>query len=242
MVVMITGAGSGFGPPAARELAARGARLMLSDIDETRARRALPADLAPERGTVGAMDICDESAVTRGVDACLDRFGRLDGVVNAAGVFHVGPAETLDVEDFRRSLEVNLVGPFLLTRIAARAMAERGGRIVHLASVSSRVANPEYAAYASSKAGLAHAVRVLARELAPKRITVNAIGPAMTETALTAPHLADPEWRERAVSQIPMGRLGAPEDILATLVLLLAPGGAFITGQTIYADGGRTLV
>ena len=241
-VVLVAGAGSGFGAPAARELAARGAKLMLTDLDADRARPALPADLAPERGAVAAMDICDEAAIARAIQACVDRFGRLDGVVNAAGVFHIAPAETLDAADFRRTLEANLVGPFLLTRVAARAMAGRGGRIVHLASVSAQVANPDYAAYAASKAGLAQAVRVMARELAPKRITVNAIGPAMTETGLTAPYLADPDWLSRARSQIPMDRLGTPQDILATLILLLAPGGAFITGQTIYPDGGRTLV
>ena len=116
------------------------------------------------------------------------------------------------------------------------------GRIVHFASVSSLVANVNYAAYASSKAALSQLVRVLAREWAPSGVSINAIGPAMTETGMTAGYLSDPDFRKQALSAIPMGRFGTPEDLVGLLVLLLAPGGSFITGQTIFVDGGRTLV
>ena len=121
-------------------------------------------------------------------------------------------------------------------------MQDSGGRIVHIASVSSFVANAEYAAYASSKAALAQLVRVLAREWAPKNITVNAIGPALIDTPMTEVYLAETGFREQAVTVIPMGRLAEPRDLMATIILLLAEGGAFITGQTICVDGGRTLV
>ena len=114
--------------------------------------------------------------------------------------------------------------------------------MVHIASVSSLVANPNYAAYASSKAALSHLIRVLAREWAPRNIRVNALGPAMTETPLTAPHLADATFQAGALASIPMGRFGQPDDLLAAMLLLIGPGGRFITGQTIYVDGGRTLV
>ncbi len=113
---------------------------------------------------------------------------------------------------------------------------------MHLASVSSFVANPGYAAYASSKGALAQLIRVLAREWAADRITVNGIGPALTETPLTHDYLGNPEFRSKAIEVIPMGRLGRPEDIVAMTLLLLAPGGAFVTGQIICVDGGRTLV
>ena len=137
---------------------------------------------------------------------------------------------------------MNIAGAFFFSRTLVEAMRGRAGRIVHLASVSSFVANKGYAAYASSKAGLTQLVRVLAREWAAHGITVNAIGPALTETQLTKPYLKNAEFRQKAIEVIPMGRLGTTADIVAPILLLLAPGGAFITGQTIYIDGGRTLV
>jgi NAD(P)-dependent dehydrogenase (short-subunit alcohol dehydrogenase family) len=121
-------------------------------------------------------------------------------------------------------------------------MQDKGGRIVHFASVSSVVANINYAAYATSKAALSQLVRVLAREWAATGITVNAIGPAMTETGMTGGYLSDGSFRNQALASIPLGRFGTPEDLIGPLVLLLSPAGAFITGQTIYVDGGRTLV
>ena len=116
------------------------------------------------------------------------------------------------------------------------------GKIIHLASVSSYVANPNYAAYSSSKAGLSQLVKVLAREWADKNITVNAIGPAITPTLLTKEIFKDKNWEAKSLSQIPMGRFGTPEDLLGAVLLLASPAGSYITGQTLFVDGGRTLV
>ncbi len=176
------------------------------------------------------------------MDHAVESFGGLDGAVNAAGVLPMSPAMDFDMQVFRDCIETNLTGAFLFSRAAAAAMRESGGRILHLASVSSFVANPEYAAYAGSKSGLSNMIRVLAREWAPQGIAVNAIGPALTTTPLTADYLAVPEFRARAVAAIPMGRLGKADDLVGATILLLSDGGAFITGQTIYVDGGRVLV
>jgi len=242
-VVIIAGAGGGLGGPIARDLHARGARLALFDTDEARLQ-AIAADCPDAASRVA--DIRDESALRSVIIHAVEKFGQIDGAVNAAGLLSIEPSTTADTAAFRETIEVNLTGAFLLSRVTAEAMDDggrgNGGRIVHLASVSSQVANAQYAAYASSKAALSQLVRVLAREWAPRNITVNAIGPAMTATPLTAGYLADPEFKEKALAVIPMGRLGEPEDLLGTVVLLLAAGGAFITGQTIYVDGGRTLV
>jgi NAD(P)-dependent dehydrogenase (short-subunit alcohol dehydrogenase family) len=121
-------------------------------------------------------------------------------------------------------------------------MQERGGRIIHIASVSSNVANIDYAAYASSKAALSQLVRVMAREWATKNILVNAIGPALTETKLTRKYLSDQHFRQNAIGTIPMQRLGLPSDLFGPVIMLMSKAGAFITGQTIYVDGGRTTV
>ena len=163
--------------------------------------------------------------------------------MNAAGLLPIAAAETMEADLFRRCIDVNLTGAFLFSQALAPALrAAGGGRIVHIASVSSMVSNPAYAAYAGSKGGLAQIVRVLGREWGPHGITVNAIGPALTDTALTHEYLSDPAFRKKAISDIPMGRLGEPEDLIGAALLLLGPGGGFITGQTIYVDGGRTLV
>ena len=241
-VILVTGAASGLGRSFAAALATRGATLELVD------RSAIDSS---DDGAIGSVthvaDITDEAAISALVEDVMRRRGRLDAIVNCAGVFRIAPALEFTVEDFRASLDVNLTGAFIVSRVAARAMlANRGqasgGRIVHLASVSSHVSNVNYAAYASSKAALSHLVRVTAREWAPKAITVNAIGPALIETAMTNALLADADVRAAALSVIPMGRFGTPDDLLGTLLHLLSPAGAFITGQTIHVDGGRTLV
>lgn len=240
-VILVTGAAGGLGSAIVTALVERGARVIISDIDAGRAKALAAACGGVSEVEVRELDIRDETAVGSTLDMVKKDHGRLDGVINAAGTFQLGPLSQMSTSSFRDSMESNFTGPFFLTRAAARVMGE-GGRILHLASVSSLVANPDYTAYASSKAALSQMVRVAARELAPKGITVNAIGPALTETPLTAAHLADPQFRTNAIAHIPAGRLGSPDDIVATAILLMAPGGAFITGQTIYVDGGRTLV
>ena len=238
-IYLIAGAGGGLGNVMAKALAERGARLALFDIDEAALRRV--GTTIPEALTQVA-DINDQAALSEVVQLTQDRFGSIDGAINAAGLLPMAAAATFDEAVFRQCIDVNLTAAFLFSKTVAEHMQDAGGRIVHIASVSSFVANPEYAAYASSKAGLTQMVRVLAREWAPNNILVNAIGPALTETPLTREYLSDPGFRRNAISAIPMGRLGAAEDLIGALLLLLSPAGSFITGQTIYVDGGRTLV
>ena len=143
-------------------------------------------------------------------------------------------------EDFENVMRSNVAIAFHLSRTVAKFMKlQKSGRIIHFSSVSDKVSNPGYAAYAASKAALAQMIRVLSVEWAQYSITVNAISPAMTDTALTHDFLEQGENRLHALSRIPMGRLGQPEDVLGAVILLLSDGGAFITGQSIYVDGGR---
>jgi NAD(P)-dependent dehydrogenase (short-subunit alcohol dehydrogenase family) len=238
--IVIAGAASGLGRAMAHALAARGVHVTIADSSPVPL-----AVLAQELGPGVAMQVAD---ITREGDAdavmglAAKRFGGVDGVVNTAGLLRIAPALALDTADFKETLDVNVTGALLLSRSAARAMRGSGGRIVHFASVSSMVANINYAAYATSKAALSQLIRVLAREWAALGITVNAIAPAMTETGMTGKYLSDPSFRDQALASIPLGRLGTPEDLFGVLILLLSAAGAFITGQTIYVDGGRTLI
>ena len=238
--IVVAGAASGIGRAVAGELARRGARLVIADRDAKRLEEAR-AEIGGETRAL-AIDATSEPDADRLMGEARAAFGRLDGLVNSVGIFRIAPALELPLAEFRATLEANVTSAFILSRAAARAFGAGQGRIVHFASVSSYVANEKYAAYATSKAAMAQLVKVLAREWAPRGITVNAIGPAVIPTPLSATLTDDPAMRDAAMSVIPMRRFGAAEDLFATVLLLLADGGRYITGQTIYVDGGRTLV
>ena len=223
----------------AKELSRRGANLVIFDINQKLldlVNSEIPSAIT------AAVDINDEQAITDVVSMAKEKFGTIDGALNTASILKIAPALELDEALFRKTMDINLTGAFLFSRAAARAMQDTGGRIVNIASVSSYVSNLEYAAYASSKAAVAQLIRVLARKWAPNNILINAIGPALIDTAMTREYLSDPDFFKNALSVIPMGRLGQPEELIGTILLLLKKGGAFITGQTIYVDGGRTFV
>ena len=240
--VFVAGAAGALGQALAYAFAERGAKIIAADID--RARVEAVAGKLPGGGhMVHCLDVTDEASCKNAVATARDALGGLDVVINGTGVFSVAPALELEAHAFDDALRVNLTGAFLLARAAASIMiADGGGSIITIASVSSRVANPGYAAYASSKAGLEQLVRVLAREWAEFKVTVNAIGPAMILTPLTEQYLRSTDNFDYALGQIPMGRFGKPGDIVGTALLLASQAGAFITGQTIFVDGGRTCV
>jgi NAD(P)-dependent dehydrogenase (short-subunit alcohol dehydrogenase family) len=240
--VLIAGAGGGLGAPLASALAQRGALLMLADLDAEAA--AALAQKLDARGPIHAcgLDVANENECAAAVDETARRLGGIDVLINASGVYRTAPAIDFPRRDWDLTIAVNLTGAFRLAQAAGRRMvAQRSGRIITIASVSSTVVNPEYAAYAASKAGVAHLTRVLAREWAAHGVTVNAIGPAVTPTPLSQPILEDAASRAAALAKIPMGRFGTPEDLVGVVLLLSSDAGAFITGQTIYVDGGRTI-
>lgn len=239
-VFLVAGAAGGLGRALVRALHERGARLAVLDKDSSGLHEIgseVPGALSVEA------DLTDEAAAMDAVAQTQQRFGTIHGGVNAVGMLPIAPADDMDLSTFRACLDANLTAAFIFSRVLAGPLRRAGGGpILHIASVSSNVANPGYAAYASSKAGLSQLVRVLAREWAPDGIAVNALGPALTETELTRDYLADPDFRRNALAAIPAGRFGTPEDLISPALMLLGAGGSFITGQTIYVDGGRTLV
>jgi NAD(P)-dependent dehydrogenase (short-subunit alcohol dehydrogenase family) len=240
--ILVSGGAGGLGAPLARALSARRARVVVADVDVERARKLARELSATGEAIAVPLDVVDGSSCSAAVDAAVRQWGGLDGLVNASGIYRVAPALELADADWERTLDINVTGAFRLARAAGKVMvAQQRGSILTLASVSSTVANPNYAAYAASKAAIAHVTRVLAVEWARHGVRVNAIGPAVTPTPLAAPILADETSRTAALARIPMGRFGSPDDLVAATIFLLSPGSSFVTGQTLYVDGGRSV-
>jgi NAD(P)-dependent dehydrogenase (short-subunit alcohol dehydrogenase family) len=243
LAIVVAGGAGGLGAPLARALAQRGARVVVADIDARRAHD-VAADIAAQGGdALGmAIDVVDAASCANAMNAAVQRYGCIDGLLNASGIYRVAPALELADAEWQRTIDINVTGAFRLARAAGRVMtAQKAGSIVTLTSVSASVANRNYAAYAASKAAVAHLTRVLAVEWAAIGVRVNAIGPAVTPTPLAAPILEDAHTHAAALARIPMRRFGTPEDLIAATVFLLAPGSAFMTGQVLYVDGGRTI-
>jgi NAD(P)-dependent dehydrogenase (short-subunit alcohol dehydrogenase family) len=243
LAILVAGGAGGLGRPIAQELCRRGARVVVADIDEQKA-----IDCAQAMTNAGGwasgigVDVASSESCSDAVRQVEIRCGQIDGLVNASGIYRVAPALRMTDQDWQQSIDINLTGAFRLARAAGGRMVQREqGSIVTITSVSSRVANPNYAAYAASKAGAAHMTRVLAVEWAAMGVRVNALGPAVTPTPLAVGIVGDPATRDAAINKIPMRRLGTPEDLLAATVFLLAPGSRFLTGQIMYVDGGRTI-
>lgn len=243
-VAIVAGGGGGLGREIAKAFAEFGARLVIADIDQGRAGETARAIVeAGGKARAAQVDVTSAASARALVDQVVSEEGRIDILVNAAGVFTVAPALELTPEAWARVLEVNLTGVFLLCQAVGAVMIQQSrGKIINLASVSSQVANPGYAAYAASKGGMALLTKVLGLEWCRHGVNVNAIGPAFIETDLTRPYLAAGEGRrELVVSKIPMGRLGVPADVVGVAVFLASAASDFVVGQTIYVDGGRTL-
>ncbi len=188
------------------------------------------------------MDVTDVASVRAGVDLVASEYGRLDILVNNAGLNVPQGVFEVDEESWDAVLDTNLKGAFFAAQATARRMVagEEGGRIVNVASQAGVVGIEERSAYGASKAGVVLLAKVLAIELAPHGITVNSVAPTFVSTELTRATLEDPDWRERILSRIPLGRVGEVEDVAAAVLYLASPAATMVTGHTLLVDGGWT--
>ncbi|MGH2667855.1 MAG: 3-oxoacyl-ACP reductase family protein, partial [bacterium] len=183
------------------------------------------------------LDVADGGAVRSAVEQVMKELGRIDHLVNNAGVTGDGLLLRMKREEWDRVVQVNLGGAFELTRAVLPAMVKaRYGRIVNISSVVALMGNPGQASYCATKAGLIGFTKSLAREVASRQITVNAVAPGFIDTDMTRSIAA--ESRERLAGRIPLGRLGSPEDVAAGVVFLLGPGASYITGSVLNISGG----
>ncbi len=239
---LVVGGGGGLGSAIACGLADFGAHLIIADLDQSAAARTAEACHRDDRPALALqVDVTSPESITAVVDETVESAGKIDILINAAGINIRKPATEYTPDDWRKVVDTNLAGVFFATQAAARYMLTRGyGRILSIGSVSSLLGHPYHAPYAATKGGIAIMTKSFATEWAPHGITVNALGPAYTETGLTRAFLLDEERRRKITATIPMGRLGTPEDLVGAAVFLCSDAASFVTGQTLYVDGGRT--
>jgi glucose 1-dehydrogenase len=240
-VALVAGAGGGIGGTAAEGLAREGAAVACADIDAAAAEAtAAQIRAAGGRATAIALDVRDRSAVDQAVAGTVRAFGRLDVLLDCAGISHGGSFLDLDHSEWERVIAVNLTGMFHLGQAAARQMVRQGGggSIINVTSQLAEVARPERAAYIASKGGGRSLTHAMALDLAAHGIRVNAVAPGPTLTGLTRASYADPERRRATIAQIPLGRLGEPQDLVGAVLFLASDESRWMTGSTVTVDGG----
>jgi NAD(P)-dependent dehydrogenase (short-subunit alcohol dehydrogenase family) len=237
-VALVTGAARGIGARIVATLAERGAVVAGADIiplDEWES--PVPGD-GHSRHHV---DVRSAESCGRLVEEVLARHGRLDHLVNNAGVVRRGPAATMTEEDFTTVLDINLTGTFRVCQAAYAGLRQTQGSVVNIGSTNGHIAVLNTLGYCVSKAGVMHMARVLALEWAPDQIRVNAVGPTIVPTDMTSDLIGNDTYMADKMSTIPLGRMAEPQDVANAVAYLLSPAAAMTTGQTIFVDGGVTI-
>ena len=239
-IALVTGGANGIGAACVRRFVLEGAKVVFADRDES-AGAALAAELGPAVRFM-AGDVTRKAFAQSCVDAARSEFGRIDILLNNAGITHASSFLDLDEADFDRVLGVNLKSYFLFGQAVARAMVEQGGggAIINMSSVNAILAIPDQVPYVVSKGAVNQLTRVMAIGLAAHDIRVNAIGPGTIATELARKAvMGSPQARTTLLSRTPMKRLGEPDEVARVAVFLASEDASYMTGQTVYPDGGR---
>jgi len=238
-LALITGAAQGIGFAAAQKLAEDGFRILLADINKD---GVIDAAGRIGQDSVGlACDMGNSGEINAMFDHISDAFGPLTVLVNNAGIARPGDFLDTSLEDFKAVIDVNLTGTFLATQRAARMMVDHKikGAIINMSSINAVVSIPTIPAYCASKGGVMQLTKATSLALAPHGIRVNAVGPGSIDTEMLAGVNANPEAMQMVMSRTPLKRIGRPEEIASVIAFLASDAASYITGETIYADGGR---
>ncbi len=240
-IVVVSGGSRGIGRAIARGFAERHAHIIITGRDEASLTRAVAEIAGDGSVTPVVCDVARADDIARLVTHVLANFGRIDTLVNVAGVNRRKPALEVTEDDYDFVLDINLKGAFLLSQAVGRHMVERrSGCQINIASLNSDRPLKDVLPYAMSKAGIVQMTRGLALEWGPSGVRVNGIAPGFILTDLTQKLWSDPAMQRWGQANTPQGRLGVPEDLVGTAIFLASPAAAFLTGQTLYVDGGYT--
>jgi glucose 1-dehydrogenase len=244
-VALVTGASSGIGKSIATRFAAEGAHVVVNyrpgSQADTEAAKSEASSFGPTSIAISG-DVSKRADVESMMQQILDKFGRLDVAINNAGIEIKKPFLEVGDDEWNKVIAVNLYGSFLISQCAARQMVKQGdgGKLIFISSVHEDIPFPEYTAYCASKGGVRMMMRNLAMELAPFRINVNNIAPGAIATPINQAVLDDPTASKNAISEIPWGRFGRPEEVASVAVFLASDEAEYVTGSTYYVDGGLT--
>lgn len=243
-IAVVTGASKGIGAAIARQFAAEGATVVVNYATSREGADKVVADIAAAGGKAVAIgaNISVEADVRQLFQAVKELYGRVDLLVNNAGVYTFEPLGEITPANFKAMFDTNVLGTLLASREAVALMPATGGAIVNIGSVVTNLAPPAAAVYASSKGAIDVITRSLAKELGPRGIRVNAISPGMTQTeGLHAAGIPDSDFERQMVAMTPLGRVGQPMDIALPAVFLASDDARFVTGETLFVGGRRTL-
>ena len=245
-VALVTGSSRGIGSSLARALADAGATVVLNGVNPDRlkeAETALAADYPPGRVASVAFDVTDGDAAARSISWIEENVGPVEILVNNAGIQHRVPMLDLDVADWERVISTDLTSAFLVGREAARRMIPRGhGKIINICSVQTDLARPTIAPYIAAKGGLRNLTRAMTAEWAASGLQINGIAPGYIHTEMTQNLVDDEQFNSWILGRTPAHRWGTPQDLAGPVVWLASSGSDFVNGQTIFIDGGMTVV
>jgi 3-oxoacyl-[acyl-carrier protein] reductase len=241
-VALVTGASKGIGASIARALGGAGAAVVVNYASDKAGAEAVVADIVKAGGKALAVqaDIANPADIPRLFAAAKKAFGKLDVLVNNAGVFKFSPLAEVEPEEFHRQFGINVLGPILAAKEAARHFGNEGGNIINVSSIVSQAAYPDSVVYSATKGALDAVTRVLAAELGPRNIRVNTIAPGMIETEGThSAGIIGGDRQKATEASTPLGRIGQPQDIAGIAVFLASDAAGWVTGERIAAAGGK---
>lgn len=243
-VVVITGAAKGLGKAMAERFGKEKAHVVLNYHTENGDHKEIIKTIEEAGGKAAAIqgDVSKEADVKKLLSFAVDTFGTIDIMINNAGIENEVPSEKLTLEDWQKVIDVNLTGMFLASREAISYMLNHDikGNIINMSSVHDRIPWPHFVHYAASKGGVKMMTETLALEYAPKGIRINNISPGAIDTPINAEKFNDPKAKQEVIDLIPMGYIGKPEQIAACAAWLASAESSYVTGMTLYADGGMT--